>query len=466
MSQSIKDGSVSNLWRVSFPLIISFLSGLSMITVDRLFLAHYSPAALGAAVSGGMMAWAFTFGGQTVTNIAGVFVAQHNGAERFSRIAQPVWQMIWFSLALSIPFAMAGLWLGPVLFQDSSIGSEQLLYFRWMLGISPLFCLQGALNGFFIGRGRTSIITWLSLIGNAVNLALDPIFIFGWGPMPEWGMAGACIATGVGIIVQLAVMLFVFLRKDNREAYGSGDTGVSWRTMWDCIRIGSPEAIAVWLELSAWGLFYSLMADLSRVHMLVTSVAQSMLMGLFWFACGIEHGSSAVCGNLIGAGLKDEVPRLFRSALKIISGFALALTVVLWFGGDWVIGLFLKNPESLDGVDKLGALTPDEVISATQVLRESLLVVGVYIVIENIRMALYGILRGAGDTIFILWLSVVGTWFMLLVPTYVLMTVWKSPIQVGFGIWLFYAIIMTGLCIVRFRRGTWRHKQILSGAGH
>lgn len=462
MSYSLREGNVRSLWHVSYPLILSFFSGLAMIAVDRFYLAHYSPAALGAAVSGGMMAWAYTFSGQTITNIAGVFVAQYNGAKRYKSIAEPVWQMIWFSLALSLPFAAAGIWFGPYIFSGSAIKAEQLLYFRWILAISPFMCMQGALNGFFIGRGRTAVITWLSLLGNIVNLALDPLFIFGWGPIPEWGMAGACLATGIGVLIQIAIMFYIFMKKENREAYGSGNASLSIGTMWDCIRIGSPEAVACWLELNAWGLFYNLMAGLSEIHLLVTAVTQSVLMAFFWFACGLEHGSSTLCGNLIGAGLKEEIPRLFRSGLKIIAGFAVILSLVLWVGGDTIVGLFLKNTHNLEGAENFKLITAEQMGMAKVILEESIAVVGVYIIIETVRLMLYGLLRGAGDTVFILWLSVLGTWSMLMVPTYLFMTLWKYPIRFGFVIWIFYATVMAALCVWRFKQGAWKHKQILS----
>jgi MATE family multidrug resistance protein len=116
MAYEISDGSVKTLWRVSLPLVLSFLSLLGMITIDRLFLAGYSAAAIGAAASAGTSAWALTFGGQCLTNIAGVFVAHHNGAGRHSQIGQPVWQMIWLSILFCIPFTAAGIWLAPLLF--------------------------------------------------------------------------------------------------------------------------------------------------------------------------------------------------------------------------------------------------------------------------------------------------------------------------------------------------------------
>src|SRR5579871_2099171 len=110
------EGSVRELWTISFPLMISTLAMLSMIFTDRIFLAHYSLGALNASVNAGTLAWAFMAGIGMITAMSEVFVAQYNGAKLFDRIGSPVWQMIWFSVfsfLISVPLAI---WGAPLFF--------------------------------------------------------------------------------------------------------------------------------------------------------------------------------------------------------------------------------------------------------------------------------------------------------------------------------------------------------------
>src|SRR3989344_2976794 len=107
------EGSIRELWSVSFPLMISSLASLFMIFTDRIFLSRYSVEALNASVNAGTLAWALMAGFAMVTAMSEVFVAQYNGAKQYHRLGRPVWQMIWFSLfsfALFIPMAI---WGGP-----------------------------------------------------------------------------------------------------------------------------------------------------------------------------------------------------------------------------------------------------------------------------------------------------------------------------------------------------------------
>lgn len=462
MSTEIQDGSVRTLWRVSLPLIIAFLSGLGMLCVDRFFLARYSPEALGAAVSAGTLAWGMTFSGQTLTAVTTVFVARHNGAGDLRKIGSSVWQMLWASLFLILPCIAISIWAAPHLFKGSPIEESQVIYYRWMLGISPLFYLQGAINGFFIGRGDTKIITWLSLLGNLVNLILDPLLIFGWGPVPSLGMAGAVVATGLGIIVQLVIMLKIFLKQTSRKQFDTANWNLQPGLLWDGIRIGAPEAIAVFFEISAWGAFYCLMSDLGMTHLLVAAVGQSVLLLFFWFGIGLEHGTAGVAGNLMGAGKMQEISCLIRSGLKINGIFALCLMAILWVAGDWLIWSFLSSPESLESFEHTGRMKPEDIENAWTHLRMGLLVIGVYICVENIRSMLYGLLRAAGDTMFILLLSICSVGILLLLPTYYLMTVWEMPVITMFAIWLTFSITTAGVTTLRYLHGGWKERKLMT----
>src|SRR5271154_819728 len=91
------EGSIRELWRISFPLMISTFASLLMIFTDRIFLARYSLSDLNASVTAGTLAWAIISGLGMITAMSEVFVAQYNGAKRYDKLGAPVWQMIWFA---------------------------------------------------------------------------------------------------------------------------------------------------------------------------------------------------------------------------------------------------------------------------------------------------------------------------------------------------------------------------------
>src|SRR6185312_6092370 len=97
-------------------------------------------------------------------SISEVFVAQYNGAGLKEKIGEPVWQMIWVSVGTLLFFIPMGIWGGTLIFGDSDASAMKRVYFEWMMFFGPNFVLYGALCGYFVGQGKTRLITILAVI--------------------------------------------------------------------------------------------------------------------------------------------------------------------------------------------------------------------------------------------------------------------------------------------------------------
>ena len=87
-----------------------------------------------------------------------------------------------------------------------------------MMMFGPTFAAYGALSGFFVGQGKTRLITLLAIGANVINALLDVCLIFGvQGFIHPMGVQGAAIATSIGSLFQMLVLLYFFLkRKPNK----------------------------------------------------------------------------------------------------------------------------------------------------------------------------------------------------------------------------------------------------------
>ncbi|MCP5505246.1 MAG: MATE family efflux transporter, partial [Chlamydiales bacterium] len=175
-TNEIHDGSLRQLWKVSSGLMVSFLSMVAMMFVDRLFLSYYSTDALSAATSSGTLFWAGNFLWVTLAAMAEVFVAQYNGSKQYQKLGEPVWQMIWLSGISLIFFVSLGSFGSQFFLESGFMNQSEIEYFRWNNYFAPFLTLLTALSAFYIGQGKTGIIKWLGVIGNGVNVLLDPLF--------------------------------------------------------------------------------------------------------------------------------------------------------------------------------------------------------------------------------------------------------------------------------------------------
>ena len=94
-------------------------------------------------------------------------------------------------------------------------------------------------------------------------------------------------------------------------------------------------------------------------------------------------------------------------------------------------------------------------------LRTSILLLIVYLTLENIRWLVSGILTSAGDTFFLMITGSTSIWLFMLVPTYFLVVRPKASIELAFYIWIFYSVMSSSLLIARFFHGKWKEKHLI-----
>lgn len=456
----IQDGSLRVLWKVSSALMISFISMFAMMFADRFYLSYYSAEALSAATSAGTLFWAGNFMCVTIAAMAEVFIAQYNGSKQYGRLGEPVWQMVWFT-GFSFIFFFSLASFGSHFFEKIGfMNAHEVEFYRWSNYFAPFFTLLTALSAFYIGQGKTSIIKWLGLIGNGVNIILDPLFIFGYkGIVPSMGIKGAAIATGIGAIVQVIILAFMFLSKKNKENFGTGLWRFNKSLFLKCLKVGGPPAIFVLLELIGTAAFYMMMKNLSVKHILVASIYQSILILLLFFGMGLEKGAAAVAGNLIGSKNFGEIKRVFISGLKLIAIFSLTLALFFTFYPNFFIDLFFKNPEALHGSTIV--ISPEMLIEVKTALKFAMITLVIYLTFENTRWLLCGLLTSAGDTLFLMISGVISIWLFMLVPTYFFVVVPKASIERALYIMVFYSLMSTTLLFFRFAKGKWKEKNLI-----
>jgi MATE family multidrug resistance protein len=444
------EGSMRELCYLALPLMLSSLSVTTMVFIDRLLLAHYSTAALNAVANAMTLGWAYLFGWMVLTSIAEVFVAQYNGAKLYHKLGEPVWQMIWLSLASFFFFTPLALEVGNWFFPASHQQLERD-YLKWMFWFGPTLPLYGALCGFFIGQGKTSLVTCVAIGANLINAGLDYLLIFGKeGWLDPLGVEGAAIATSGSAIFQIVILGAVFLKPSNRRQYGTGEYALRLKPLWQCVRVGLPSAIFVAIELLGWSIFYQMMSQLSDHHITVASISQSLIILCYFFAEAISKATSAIAGNLIGAQRPFQISKVISSGLRLHLLF-FGFLVFLFYGcADFVIAYLLPHA------------SPEQLMTLKDSLQFCLFATCFYLLFEGFRLVFAGVLTAAGDTLFLLLGGSLSVWLLLIGPVYYWVLLGQRSIEMAFVICVFYSL-SAGLCYFwRFWSGRWKNLALVS----
>lgn len=438
-------GSLRELWRISLPLMLSELSVMMMLFVDRMLLAKYSQDAFNAAVSASTLGWALVLGWLVLTNISEVFVAQYNGSKKYEKIGSPVWQMIWLAFGSILFFVPLSLWGGLLFFGSSSDYALQREYLHWMLMFGPSYPIYGALTGFFVGRGKVLIITVLSIIANIINAGLDWVLIFGIeGWVSSLGVSGAAIATSGSQIFQAIILGIVFLKPANQEKYHSWNFKFNWSLFKKCFRVGLPVSIFATFEIMGWALFYMIMTWAGPNHITIAGICQSIIILFYFFGEGVSKGIAAIAGNYIGANKIHYIARSVMSGIKLNLIFFSLLIVGFYFIADDLAGQFLNMPES--------KITPAYLKSLQICVFLSI----IYLLFEGLRFLFMGILTASGDTFFLLLGGSITIWIFLVIPVYIAVINFGASIETASLISVCYAIISFLIYYLRYACGKWK----------
>lgn len=446
-----KPGSLKELISISFPMIITALSGNLMLFLDRLILGHYSLDAMNAVAAAGTAVFTFAFGAFGIASISEVFVGQANGAKKYKEIGPPVWQMIWFSLLSGVLFLIVAFFFGEKILADA-FHSEGLTYFKILMSFAFLVPLHGALAGFFVGRGKVYLVTTAVIIGNLVNLILDIILVFGienW--VPSMGTMGAGIATAIGEFIQVIIIFSVFLAPKYRHRFNTWNYKFKKGIFKDCLRIGTPNSISHTLELTAWYIIFVFMGWVSKDYVTVLQIGQTIFIFLAFFVDGLQRGVMALCSNAIGEKQYNKIGKVLKSAFQFHLGVAGIFSIFLLFMPNLLIQGFLS----------------DEVLSVTSeiTVKEIEIALGwvwVYLILDGLVWILAGVLTSAGDTKFVMMISAAGAWLFAVLPVYIFVVLLKREAHIVWQLTAFYGFMNLIFFYLRYQSGKWKSIKIRS----
>lgn len=438
-------GSLRELWHIAGPLMLVSFSTYAMLFADRMILSRYSVEAMNASVVAGAVYFVFMFSALSLSLIAEVFVGQHNGAGRLKKIGEPVWQMLWFAVMSTAIFWPAGYFLGDI-FLTKEATSMGIPFFKLVMLFGPAVPMIGALSAFHIGRGKTIVVTIVAALGNALNILLDYLFVFGIdGIIPSMGISGAALATGIAQVSQVIVFFILFLKPKNRKDYGTGDFRFKKKEFLNCIKIGGPNAISFAMGIASWAFFSDLIAATGIVYMTALTICQNYFFLFCFITEGMGKAVTTITANLIGAKNTALIPKLVISAIRLHCIFIAILAIPLLIYSTPFINIYLANNPSTQGL-----------IGLREMVENSLLWLWIIYIFNGIYWILMGQLTAAGDTKFIMYLNMAAGWAFLLFPAYLFITVLEYSPTLSWKIIAFYCLMLSFAIFLRYRTGKWR----------
>ncbi len=440
MSVSIPTSSSSLHWaerpgrellRLAWPITVSMISFSTMTLASTAFVARVGSDELAGVGLAGVVGFSLVCFGIGLLRGAKTLVSQAVGARRRERIPELLGTALALAGVLGAVALAASQLVAPLVAALSASPraggfAAQYLAIRG-LGM-PLVLVYAALREARYGEGDTRAPMRASLAGNAVNIALDAVFILGLG----WGVKGAALATICGTLTETSVLAFAMRDRLRSLAF-------SRRALRDTWAQGLPNGLQFVMEVGAFLILTVLVARMSALDGAAHQLVLHLVNVSFLPAHALAEAAAVLVGQAVGAGRDSLVPRVAGRALAIGASYATVCLVVFA-----VLGRAIANAMSAGDA----ALTD----RATSLVHVALL----FLVADAANVIARGVLRGASDVKFAAIVGIAASW--LTTPP----LAWLLGVYAGQGVvggWIGLAIeIVVGASLywLRVWRGGWR----------
>jgi putative MATE family efflux protein len=421
---------------LAIPMVLELVMESTFAVVDIFFVGKLGPSAVatvGLTETYLFLLYSMAMGLATAVT---ALVARRIGEKRADEAGAVAVQSILLGLLFSLPFAIAGIFFAKDLLAlmgaDAWAVEQGHRYTRIMLGGNAVIILLFVINAVFRGAGNPSIAMRVLWTANAANMILDPILIFGWGPIPAFGVEGAAIATttgrGIGVLLQ-----FYYLFRGGQKVALKWER-VRWNAAvaWNVFKTSLGGIGQMFVGMTSWIFLMRILASVGSEAVAGATIALRVMMFTLMPAWGMSNAAATLVGQNLGA--KD--PGRAESSVWRIGIYN------TWFLGAVSIVYFFCN------VQLMGIFTDDARVIAIgsgwlRILSYSFLVYGWWMVSTQA-------FNGAGDTrtptliniVFFWMIQIPLSWFLAIrldwAHSGVFWGVFCSETSVGlFTMWLF-----------------------------
>ncbi|MBY0433662.1 MAG: MATE family efflux transporter, partial [Cyclobacteriaceae bacterium] len=274
------------------------------------------------------------------------------------------------------------------------------------------------------------------------NMILDPIFIFGLGPIPAFGVEGAAIATNIGRGVGVAFQLYYLFSGKGIVKINAKNFVLDWDVIKRLVKVSAGGTGQFLIGSASWIFLAKIMANFGSAALAGYTIAIRVIVFTILPSWGMANASATLVGQNLGAGQPERAEKSVWKAGFMNMVFLGLVSIFFYFISAPILGFFTSDAEVID--------------YGTRCLQ----IVAFGYILYGYGMVISQSFNGAGDTRTPTLLSLFGFWFFQIPLAYVLAM--KTSFQAD-GVFWAIAIaesVMAIAGIIIFRQGKWKTVKI------
>lgn len=438
----------ATLVRLAIPIVLSNILQSAYNLTDTFWVGRLNAEAVAAVSLSFPINFLLIALGGGLPIAGSVLIAQYKGRGDQQAMNHVAAQTLIMVLVVSLTISAGGFFLSGPIMQLMGAEPEVLpdatrflqVTFLGFVFVFGYFVFQSLMRGL----GEVRLPMWIVLLTVLLNLALDPLFIFGWGPLPPLGVAGAALATLCTQALAATIGFAVLFRGRHGIQLVWSELRPDFGFMRRVFRLGLPASIEQATRALGLTVMMILVAGFGTVPVAAYGIGMRILTFVIIPAFGLSIASSTLVGQNIGA---DKIDRASRTNLV---GCLIAFSSLTVAGA---ILFVLAEPCARFIVPGEG-----RVIALSSRFIETMSLTFGFI---GLQQVIGGTLRGAGKTLAAMVLAIVSQWVIQFPLAYVLS---RDRLLGLDGIWWSFAIanvLAAAVTVAWFLRGDWKRERLL-----
>ena len=433
------------LLRLALPMVVSQGTFAVMIFTDRYFMSQIDPAHMAAALGGGVasfFSFCFFLG---LISYANALSAQYLGAGEAEKCPKVVTQGMIMTV-MSIPFLTLITFLVAGIFEGmghepAQVELERTYYLILMSGVLVTLA-KVCISSYFAGIGRTRVVMICDLFGLVINVPLCYAMVFGKLGFPALGIVGAGVSTVFATVLAFLLFVAFYFHKEHRETFAvlrsfSLDARIL-RRYW---RLGFPSGMELFLNVAAFNLFLLMFQSYGIAEGAAAAIVFNWDILSFIPMIGLNVGVISMIGRFVGARDMARVNEVMTAAFAAALAYSAVLAIIYIMFRYPLVEVFAPPSGDFTAIRELSAFMMIGLSS--------------YVMADAVILVSGGVLRGAGDTRWLMVASVSLHWAMLVAQFFIIRVFALGP-KLS---WLAFAAMIFAIALVyalRLYGGRWR----------
>jgi putative MATE family efflux protein len=431
---------------LAVPMVLELVLESTFAVVDIYFVAKLGSSAVATVGLTETMLFVLYSIAMGLAMAVTAVVARRVGEGEREAAAVSAVQAIWLAIIASVPFAVVGIVYAQDILRfmgaDAWTLENGYPYMQWALGGNAVIMLLFTINAIFRGAGDAAAAMRVLWVANALNIILDPILIFGFGPVPALGVEGAAIATTIGRGTGVLLQLWILFRGGQHLSVLRSHVVWHGAVLWNIVRTSLGGIGQMIVGMTAWIFLMRILASIGSEAVAAATIAIRIMMFTLMPAWGMSNAAATLVGQNLGAKEPARAEAsVWRTGVYNMV-YLVAISVVYFSVPREFMGIFTDD----SAVIAIGA-------EWLRILSYSLFVYGWWMVSVQA-------FNGAGDTATPTWINAVFFW-LIQIPLSWLLAVALGWQHSGVFWGVFISETSVGLFTLwLFTRGRWKTAQV------